>query len=75
MAKAIKKVDPKAVAKSKVMEEVAVALRAEGYEVLDGEAFGMTKGTIIVRTADTDIQIKPITPKAGVVRYEAPTEE
>lgn len=75
MANKTKKVDPKAVAKSKVMEEVAIALRAEGYEVLDGEAFGMTKGTIVVRTADTDIQVKPITPKAGLTRYEVAEEE
>ena len=75
MAKSVKKVDPKAVAKSTVMSTVADALRGAGLEVLDGAQFGMTAGTIVVRTPDTDIQIKPITPKAGIVRYEVAVEE
>lgn len=75
MAKVAKKVDPKVVAKVSIMEKVAEALRSQGLEVLDGAEFGMTKGTIVVRTADTDIQVKPITPKAGLTRYEVAEEE
>lgn len=74
MAKAVKKVDPKAVEKASIMSKVAEALGSQGLEVLDGEAFGMTKGTLVVRTAVCDVQIKPITPKAGVVRYEVGEE-
>lgn len=73
MAKA-KKVDPKMVAKNMVMDKVEDALVAQGFTVLDGENYGFTKGTIIVRLADVDIQLKPIAPKAGVDRYEEVTE-
>lgn len=75
MANKVKKVDPKAVAKKALMETVSNALTSAGFEVLDGSEFGMTAGTIVIRTAETDIQLKPITPKAGVTRYEVGTEE
>lgn len=74
MAKAIKKVDPKAVAKKSVMEIVGKALIEAGYSVVDGADYGMTSGTIIARTDAFDVQIKPITPKAGVDRYEVVAE-
>ncbi len=69
MAKVTKKVDPKAVAKKEVMAVVAEALVAAGFTVLTGEEFGMTAGTIVVRHATADIQLKPIAPKTGVDRY------
>ena len=75
MAKVAKKVDVKVVEKAKVMEIVATALKEHGYEVKDGVEYGMTKGTLIVATEVCDVQIKPITPKAGVVRYEVEVEE
>lgn len=75
MANKTKKVDPKVVAKKSLMETVSNALTSAGFEVLDGSEFGMTTGTIVVRTADTDIQLKPITPKAGLTRYEVAEEE
>ena len=75
MAKVTKKVDVKAVQKAEVMEIVAEALREHGYEVKDGVDYGMTKGTLIVETEVCDVQIKPIAPKAGIVRYEVEVEE
>lgn len=75
MAKVTKKVDPKAVAKKEVMAIVAEALVAAGLTVLTGEEFGMTSGTLVVRHATADIQLKPISPKAGVDRYEVATDE
>ena len=70
MAKATKKVDVKAVQKASVMEIITKALESEGLTVLSGTDYGMTSGTIIVRAEVCDVQIKPITPKAGVTRYE-----
>ena len=52
------------------MAIVSMALKDAGYEVKDGVDYGMTKGTIVVESALTDIQIKPITPKTGINRYE-----
>ena len=75
MAKVTKKVDVKAIEKAKVMEVVAKALKEHGFEVKDGVEYGMTKGTIIVGTEVCDVQIKPITPKAGVIRYEVEVDE
>jgi hypothetical protein len=66
-----KKVDAKAVAKSAVMAVVVEALKTAGFEVLDGADFGMTAGTVVVRDAEFDVQIKPIVPKTGVSRYVA----
>lgn len=70
MAKKAKVVDVKGVEKSRVMEVIESALVSAGFEVLDGVDYGFTKGTIVVRSELTDVQIKPITPKAGVTRYE-----
>lgn len=73
--KAVKKVDVKKVEKDKVMEIVRAALVAAGYGVDDGADFGFTAGTVVVKGAKCDVQIKPITPKAGVDRYEALVDE
>ena len=70
MAKKTKKVDVKAIEKANVMTRIMLALEEEGFEILTGTDFGMTTGTIIVRTAVCDVQIKPITPKSGVIRYK-----
>ena len=74
MAKIVKKVDPKAVAKSTLMDSIKVFLESQDLEVLDGKTFGMTAGTLVVRMGETDIQLKPITPKTGVTRYEEEVE-
>ena len=69
MAKKMKKINPKDVQKSEVMSVVRDALTSAGYEILDGENFAMTKGTIVVRANECDVQLKPITPKQDVKRY------
>lgn len=73
--KKAKKVNPKDVKKAEVMEVIKLALLENGYEVKDGVNFGMTKGTVIVGTDVCDVQIKPITPKAGLDRYAEPEKE
>ena len=70
MAKKIKKINPKDTQKNEVMNVVRNALTKAGYEILDGEDFAMTKGTVVVRAGVCDVQLKPITPKAGIDRYE-----
>ena len=70
-----KKVDIKDTKKAEIMGIITEALTGAGIEVLDGEGFGFTKHTIVARTAETDIQIKPITPKAGITKYESEDEE
>lgn len=70
MAKKIKKINPKDMQKNEIMTVVREALVNAGYEILDGEGFAMTKGTIVVRAEKCDVQLKPITPKVGVDRYE-----
>lgn len=65
-----KKINPKDTQKNEVMTVVREALANAGYEILDGEDFAMTKGTIVVRAGVCDVQLKPITPKAGIDRYE-----
>lgn len=70
MAKKTKKINPKDTQKNEVMAVVREALVNAGFEVLDGEDFAMTKGTVVVRAGVCDVQLKPITPKAGIDRYE-----
>ena len=69
MAKKEKKVDVKAVEKAKVMAVVEQALRDAGYTLADGAEYGFAKGVVVVQTEVTDVQLKPIVPKAGVTRY------
>jgi hypothetical protein len=69
MAKSVKKIDPKAEYKALIMDIVRNALIEKGADVQDGANFGMTAGTIVVHGADFDLQLKPITTKAGVTRY------
>lgn len=68
--KKMKKINPKDTQKNEVMSVVREALANAGYEVLDGEDFAMTKGTVVIRAGVCDVQLKPITPKAGIDRYE-----
>lgn len=67
--KRTKKVNEKDLAKAEIMEIIQNALREKGLDFKCGVAFGMTNGTIIVEHEKTDIQIKPINPKAGLIRY------
>ncbi len=70
-----KKVDVKKVAKLEVMEVIQKALADAGYPIAKGEGYGMTDGTLVVTHQTCDVQIKPITPKAGVNRYEPLPED
>lgn len=73
--KKAKKVNPKDIAKKEVMEIIQKALQENGIEFKDGVDYGMTAGTIIVSHKIADIQIKPISPKAGLDRYAEIVEE
>jgi hypothetical protein len=73
--KTTKKVDYKKVEKTKVMEIIKEALEAAGYTTIDGIDCGFTSGTLVAQGDKCDIQIKPITPKAGVDRYDVLEEE
>lgn len=68
--KRTKKVNTKDIAKNEVMAIIQKALEDNGIEYKDGVEYGMTKGTIIVEHEKADVQIKPISPKAGLDRYQ-----
>jgi len=65
-----KKVNPKELAKQKIMAIIKESLDQVGIDYEDGTEYGMTKGTIVVHVDDYDVQIKPITPKVGLNRYQ-----
>lgn len=73
--KIVKKVDVKKAEKERIAQIVREALEAAGYGVADGTEYGFTAGTLVAKGAKVDVQIKPITPKAGVDRYESLVEE
>ena len=68
--KRTKKVNEKDIAKEEIMAIIHKALEDNGISFKDGVDYGMTKGTIIVEHEKADVQIKPITPKAGLTRYQ-----
>lgn len=68
--KRTKKVNEKDIAKDEIMAIIHKALEENGISFKDGVDYGMTKGTIIVEHEKADVQIKPITPKAGLTRYQ-----
>lgn len=65
-----KKVNEKDLKKSELAKMIGEMLVAQNIESFDGTDFGFTANSILVRLAETDIQIKLIAPKAGVIRYE-----
>ena len=75
MAKTVKKVNVKDVAKMEIMSIIVAALEAQGIPVKDGKEYGFTAGTVIIGHNTCDIQLKPIVPKAGVTRYEVEVQE
>lgn len=75
MAKKTKKIDVKKVAKVDLSKALLEFLREAGYEVEDGMSRGFTEGSLVVATEATDVQVKLITPKAGVTRYAVLDEE
>jgi len=68
--KKTKKVNEKDIAKDEIMAIIQKALEENGISFKDGVDYGMTKGTIIVEHEKADVQIKPITPKVGLTRYQ-----
>ena len=74
--KTVKKVDFKKVTKLEVSNLISDMLQGvKGVSVHDGKDFGFTEGTLVLRGEKCDVQIKLITPKAGVDRYESLVEE
>jgi hypothetical protein len=70
VVKRTKKVNEKDIAKEEIMAIICKALEENGINYKDGVDYGMTRGTIIVEHEKSDVQIKPITPKAGLTRYQ-----
>ena len=70
VVKRTKKVNEKDIAKNEIMDIIKKALEQNGINYKDGVDYGMTKGTIIVEHDKADVQIKPITPKVGLTRYQ-----
>ena len=68
--KRTRKVNPKDLAKERVMAIIRESLEQVDIDYEDGAEYGMTKGTIIVCIDGYDVQIKPITPKAGLNHYQ-----
>ncbi len=68
--KKTKKVNPKDVAKERVMAVIKESLEQVDIDYEDGAEYGMTKGTIVVHIDGYDVQIKPIAPKAGLSSYQ-----
>lgn len=65
-----KKVNPKDLAKEKVMAIITESLEQLAIDYEDGTEYGMTKGTIVVHIDGYDVQIKPIVPKPGLNCYQ-----
>lgn len=66
-----KKVDAKKVAKQELSDLFEEFLTEKGIKVSsNAEDFAFTQGTLVVHMEDTDVQVKLITPKAGLKRYQ-----
>lgn len=66
-----KKVDAKKVAKQELSDLFKEFLVEKGINVSsNAEDFAFTQGTLIVHMENTDVQVKLITPKAGLERYQ-----
>ena len=64
-----KKVNVKDEMKKMVKNEISEKLRNLG-NFSEGKEYGFTKDTLILHTTECDIQIKLVTPKTGITRYE-----
>ena len=69
--KKVKKVDVKKEAKLELSALFAEFLESKGIEVdANYEDYGFTAGTLVVKMEKTDVQVKLVTPKAGLNRYK-----
>ena len=69
--KTTKKIDVKKVSKLELSKMLADFLLEKGVAVhTNAEDYGFTEGTLVVETEACDVQVKFITPKAGVTKYE-----
>ena len=75
MAKTVKKVEIKKVEKLKISKEIQEFFKGTGASIESGEDFGFTEGTLVIHTEKCDIQVKLISPKSGIERYEKLAEE
>lgn len=73
--KTVKKVDVKKVTKMEVSTQIAEMFATVGIEVGTGVDYGFTEGTLVLHMEKCDVQVKIITPKAGVDRYEKLVDE
>ena len=75
MAKKIKKVDVKKVEKLEVSTLIRNLFEEMGITVGSAEDYGFTEGSLVLAMPKCDVQVKIITPKAGIDRYDVITEE
>ena len=73
--KTTKKVNVKDEMKKMVNEIIFETFKERGLDIENGAEYGFTKGTIVVHGESCDMQIKLVTPKAGVDRYEKPEDD
>ena len=74
--KKVKKVDVKKETKLELSALFAEFLESKGIEVdTNHEDYGFTAGTLVVRMEKTDVQVKLVTPKAGLDRYAVVEDE
>ena len=73
--KTVKKVDVKKVTKMEVSTQIAEMFGKLGVTVGLADDYGFTEGTLVLSMPKCDVQVKIITPKSGVDRYEKVTEE
>lgn len=72
--KKTKKVNPKDTLKATIKNEIREKLGMIGT-IEDGLDYGFTKDTLVLHAETFDVQIKLVTPKSGVERYEKVEED
>lgn len=72
--KKTKKVNPKDTLKATIKNEIREKLGTIGI-IKDGSDYGFTKDTLVLHSDTYDVQIKLVTPKSGVDRYEKIEED
>ena len=73
--KKTKKIDVKKEAKRGLSELIEQLLNSSDILIERGTEFGFTEGTIVAHLDEVDVQIKLITPKSGLTRYEKIADE